>query len=59
MLLPLEESYEDDSNLQFITMYLPYWIDSGTEQSLRTHFLNNDKLVDNFDQIFWTLWGNS
>ena len=57
VLQPLEEINAEDNNLQFIEMYLPYWIDSGMEQSLRFHFLTSEKLDDRFDETFWKLWG--
>jgi len=57
VLLPLEESYAEENDTQFIEMYFPYWISSGTEQSYRTYFLTSEKFDDRFSETFWKLWG--
>jgi len=59
VLLPLEETNLEEDGNQFIAMYYPYWIRSGTEQAYRMYFLNNEKLDDRFGDTFWSIWGNS
>ena len=59
VLLPLEELDADDSETEFIQSYYSYWIGSSTESSYRTYFLENKKLDDRFQDMFWRIWDPS
>jgi hypothetical protein len=56
VLYPLEESTAEESDLEMIEMYYPYWMSSGMDQSFRSFFLNSEKLDDRFEETFWKLW---
>ena len=59
VLQPLEETTADEDELGIIESYYPSWMNEGLEYAYRSYFLNNEKLDDRFDEIFWSLWGNS
>ena len=59
VLLPLEEVEEDEDELEFIKSYYSYYVSSSTENSYRTYFLQNDKLDDRFQEMFWKIWDPS
>jgi hypothetical protein len=53
VLFPLEESPADESASQYIESLLSsYWLSSNAEQSVRSFFLNNEKLEDRFFDTF-------
>jgi hypothetical protein len=59
VLFPLEESGADETTSQNIESLLSsYWLSSNTEQTMRSFFLNNEKLEDRFFdtflQYFWS-----
>jgi hypothetical protein len=56
VLLPLEEEKADESEQQMIEAYFPNWINEGMETAYRSYFLNNPRLDDRFDAVFWSLW---
>jgi len=59
VLLPLEEVDEDESELEFIKSYYSYYVSSSTENSYRAYFLENEKLDDRFQEMFWKIWDPS
>jgi hypothetical protein len=59
VLLPLEEVEEDESELEFIKSYYSYYVSSSTENSYRSYFLENEKLDDRFQEMFWRIWDPS
>ncbi|MDR0878706.1 MAG: peptidylprolyl isomerase [Treponema sp.] len=57
VLLPLEESAAEDTIVEYIASTLSgYWLSSNTEQSLRSYFLNSDKLEDRFFETYLRLF---
>ncbi|MDR3166328.1 MAG: peptidyl-prolyl cis-trans isomerase, partial [Treponema sp.] len=55
VLYPLEESSEDEETLDSIkTIYSSYWLSFITSNSLRSYFLQSDKLEDRFYEAFTT-----
>ena len=63
VLKPLEEITSDEDELQSIERMFGFWmdpnrIDESTEAALRSYFLNNRRLDDRFNDVFWRLWGN-
>ena len=56
VLLPLEETQMDESDIGFIESYYPFWINSSVEEASRSYFLNNEKMDDRFLETFWRLW---
>ena len=56
VLLPLEESYAEESDTGFIEMYYPYWVHEIAEYSNRNKFMASDKLNDHFAEVFNSLW---
>jgi len=59
VLLPLEEVEEDESQIEFIKAYYSYYVSSSAESSYRSYFLDNDKLDDRFNDMFWRIWDPS
>jgi hypothetical protein len=62
VLLPLEEIITEEDELQSIQTVFSSWmemgrIDESTEHAIRSYFLNNGKLDDRFEEIFWKPWG--
>jgi hypothetical protein len=47
-LYPREEIIRDEADTEGIITFYPTWVSSGAETSLRSHFLNSDKLDDRF-----------
>jgi hypothetical protein len=52
VLLPLEETPSEESEIGFIESYYSYWVSSSSENSYRSYFLNNEKLDDRFQEMF-------
>jgi hypothetical protein len=53
VLFPLEEISADESvSERIITLLSSYWLSSNAEQTLRSFFLNNEKLEDQFFDTF-------
>ncbi|MDR3148384.1 MAG: SurA N-terminal domain-containing protein [Treponema sp.] len=48
VLYPREEIMRDEADTEGIITFYSTWVSSGAETSLRSHFMNSDKLVDNF-----------
>jgi hypothetical protein len=48
VLYPREEIIRDEADTEGIATFYSTWVSSGAETSLRSHFLNSDKLEDNF-----------
>jgi hypothetical protein len=48
VLYPREEIIRDEADTEGIIAFYPTWVSSGAETSLRSHFLNSDKLDDRF-----------
>jgi hypothetical protein len=48
VLYPREEIMREEADTEGILTFYSTWVSSGAETSLRSHFLNSDKLVDNF-----------
>jgi len=58
VLLPREEN-EDESDEDYIAMFSSYWINwmrDITNNSAKARFLTSDKLENNFDETFMSLW---
>jgi hypothetical protein len=56
VLLPLEETEMEESDMEFIETYYPFWISNSIEGAHRSYFLNSDKMVNRFDEAFWRFW---
>ena len=56
ILLPLEEVFAEEGELDFIESYYSYWASSSTENAYRSYFLQNEKLDDRFNDMFWKIW---
>ena len=56
VLLPLDEEAADENEIGVIESYYPSWINEGLDSAYRSYFLNNEKLDDRFDEVFWRLW---
>jgi hypothetical protein len=56
VLYPTEEVSADESETEIIESYYSYWISGSTENALRSHFLNSEKLDDRFQETFWKIW---
>jgi hypothetical protein len=53
VLFPLEESTAEDTITDYIASTLSgYWLSSNSEQSMRSYFLNSDKLEDRFFETY-------
>jgi hypothetical protein len=53
VLYPKEETVKEESEVETIkTMYDSYWLSYNAEQSLRSFFINNEKLEDNFLSVY-------
>jgi hypothetical protein len=52
VLYPREEIIKDEADTEGIVTFYPTWVSSGAEQSLRSHILQSDKLVDKFQATF-------
>jgi hypothetical protein len=48
VLYPREEIIRDEADTEGIVTFYSTWVSSGAETSLRSHFLNSDKLDDRF-----------
>jgi hypothetical protein len=48
VLYPREEIIRDEADTEGIITFYSTWVSNGAETSLRSHFLNSDKLEDNF-----------
>jgi hypothetical protein len=48
VLYPREEITRDEADTEGIITFYSTWVSSGAEASLRSYFLNNDKLENNF-----------
>jgi hypothetical protein len=57
VLFPLEENEADEYETQMIEgYYLGEWMGRTSEQAYRSHFLNNEKFDDRFNDMFWKIW---
>jgi len=57
VFLPTEESKADEGSVENISsMYSSYWVNSITEQSLNSYFLNNEKMEDNFWDVYFRVF---
>ena len=56
VLYPLEESAADANEMGMIQMYYPYYLNYGMQQQFGSYFLTSNKLVDNFNEMFWKIW---
>jgi hypothetical protein len=52
VLYPRKEILRDAADTEGINTFYATWVSSGAESSLRSHFLNSDKLEDNFDATY-------
>jgi hypothetical protein len=52
VLYPREEIIKDEADTEGIAAFYSTWVSSGIEASLRSHFLQSDKLVDKFQATF-------
>jgi len=57
VLFPLEETYAEEYEIEFIKAYYSYWISSVIDDSFRLYFLLNKKMDDRFFDTFFSLWG--
>jgi hypothetical protein len=48
VLYPREEIIRDEADTEGINTFYSTWVSSGAETSLRSYFMNNDKLEDKF-----------
>ena len=59
VLYPTEETYADENEDQWLASYFPYWLYESMDQVYQSYFMNNEKLEDRFDELFWKLFGGS
>jgi hypothetical protein len=52
VLYPREEIMRDEADTEGIITFYSTWVSSGAETSLRSHFMNNDKLEDKFFETY-------
>jgi hypothetical protein len=52
VLYPKEEILRDEADTEGIITFYSTWVSSGSEASLRSYFLKNDKLENNFNAVF-------
>ena len=58
VLYPFEEIYLDDDEIRSIIDFYPAWLNQSNDFLIRSYFLNNPKLDNQFDQAFGILyWG--
>jgi len=59
VFLPTEEKEADEDIINSITsMYLSYYLNNITEQSLQQYFLNHEKMEDNFWDVYFRIFMN-
>jgi hypothetical protein len=52
VLYPREEIIRDEADTEGIATFYSTWVSSGAETSLRSYFMNNDKLEDKFFETY-------
>jgi hypothetical protein len=52
VLYPREEIIRDEADSEGIATFYATWVSSGAEKSLRSYFMNNDKLEDKFFETY-------
>jgi hypothetical protein len=52
VLYPREEIIKDEADTEGIVTFYSTWVSNGIETSLRSYFLQSDKLVDKFQATF-------
>jgi hypothetical protein len=59
VLYPEEETVKDAAELEAVQTFYPLWINTTSERSLRSFFIQNKKLDDKFMPVFTRYFWNS
>jgi hypothetical protein len=52
VIYPREEIVKDEADTEGILTFYPTWVSNGSETSLRSHFINSDKLINRFNATY-------